>query len=499
MRFWQRIFLATLAIILAVVMGVCTALLLMTSKIEWENEKLRGMQEQRLLSSVIHTRVEQQAFTYFSEERQSEAMSPREACISGNVDSQTTDEEAWLIAAVSESENLNRDEDVYFEIYNLSGKCMYSNVPFAFGGVRLDLEQAMNGNTFSLIKKINEEEVVQYVTGPFSGSLHDYILVLVRDLSALQHIRNRQANLIALVGCIAAVLASVVMLVMVRLTTRSIQHLRTMTSRIAHGDYGKTIPITSNDEMGELASDFNLMSLAIADHMEELKEEADGKEHFIRNLTHEFKTPLTSIIGFADLMRRMKLTEDQVMEFADHIYNQGTHLKEISSRLMEWIFLKNNTIQLHTDNLTALCRLIVTEEQPIFDQKGVLLVYKLHEAYVPMDKTLLRTMITNLMDNALKAVEEETGVVQLETGTTKQGEVFLCVSDNGKGIPKDKLKYVMEPFFMVDKARTRASHGAGLGLSLCQEIARLHHARITIDSKEGTGTFVMVRWRRGAE
>ena len=241
----------------------------------------------------------------------------------------------------------------------------------------------------------------------------------------------------------------------------------------------------------------NRMAQAVEKNIKALEDVAEDRNQFIANLSHEMKTPLTSILGFSDLLQiKNDLSEEKRLEYVSIIKEEASRMRTLSGKLMEMITVGEANVDWQEED---------TEE--IFTEIGVSLhvVAKSHQMELTcvcekgrlrMDKELIKSLVYNLADNAMKA--SKAGNTIAIQGWFAQGMFFFSVTDQGIGIPKEEIAKITQAFYMVDKARSRASGGAGLGLALCVEIARLHQGELTIRSEMGKGTVVMVRMKGGA-
>ena len=213
------------------------------------------------------------------------------------------------------------------------------------------------------------------------------------------------------------------------------------------------------------------------------------------SFAHESKTPLTSIIGYADLIRSRPLSQEQVRQSADYIFQEGRRLEALSRKLMDLIVLERQDFPLRQTDMERFLSRVAGAFRPALDQTGVQLRLRAAPGRVPLEPDLMETVCLNLLDNARKALDRG-GAIHLE-GTKEEGGYCISVTDNGKGIPAEDLARVTEPFYMVDKSRARAQGGAGLGLALCRRVVELHGGRLELQSQEGRGTRVSVHLKGG--
>ena len=226
-------------------------------------------------------------------------------------------------------------------------------------------------------------------------------------------------------------------------------------------------------------------ALAAAWHYETLQALNDRQSRFVADLTHELKTPLTSMIGYADLLRSAPLDESRRRAAADAIYHESTRLESLSQQLLALQGLQTDGVTLGSVPVAAVFA-DVARSLP----DAALDCDAPAGAAVRADRVLLADLLRNLVLNALHA-EPKDGTVHL-TCAEAGGQWRLTVRDNGCGIPAGALPHLTEPFYRVDKARARANGGSGVGLALCAEIAAAFGTKLEFESTPGEGTTVAI-------
>lgn len=226
-------------------------------------------------------------------------------------------------------------------------------------------------------------------------------------------------------------------------------------------------------------------ALAAAWHYEKLQALNDRQSRFVADLTHELKTPLTSMIGYADLLRSAPLDESRRRAAADAIYHESARLESLSQQLLALQGLQTDGVTLGSVPVAAVFA-DVARSLP----DAALDCDAPAGAAVRADRVLLADLLRNLVLNALHA-EPKDGTVHL-TCAEAGGQWRLTVRDNGCGIPAGALPHLTEPFYRVDKARARTNGGSGVGLALCAEIAAAFGTKLEFESTPGEGTTVAI-------
>ena len=312
-----------------------------------------------------------------------------------------------------------------------------------------------------------------------------YTCVSAYDITQLIEENNRQRHGYYMIYVFVLIGATLFTLFFSIHLTKPIRHLSEAGKAISEGDYGHEITVISNDELGELTHTFNTMSRTIRDRMDDLELSVKQKEDFIAAFAHETKSPMTSIIGYADLIYQNKLSPEDTREAASVIMNEGMRLQALSEKLMDIVSLKESGITKEEINTSEMMDDLKATITPKTEHKNVTVSYHTDDCYINVDYDLFKTVVMNLIDNSIKAGADKIGLQGTEE---KEKSYILTISDNGIGIPEDELERVKDAFYMVDKSRSRNEHGAGLGLSLADSIMKLHDGSIEIESTLNVGT-----------
>ena len=329
---------------------------------------------------------------------------------------------------------------------------------------------------------IRDSQTMGYQTYYYAQRLSDgNILRIAQDSQSLWSIYDEALPAI-LLSCllmmgIAAITACI-------LTRTLIQPVLKMTEDLDH--------IQDNVPYRELAP------FAEAIHSDRVLRENNEKmrQEFTANVSHELKTPLTSISGYAELIETGMVKPEDVAEFGSKIHREASRMIRLVNDILQLSHLdsvrpEGEAVTMETVDLLELARDCVERQKVNARHAYVALSYLGESAPVLGSRTLLEELYQNLCDNAIR-YNRPGGKVQLAVGCTRDGHAYLTVRDNGIGIPKDAQSSVFERFYRVDKSRSKATGGTGLGLAIVKNIARIHNARIKLESEVGVGTTITV-------
>lgn len=328
------------------------------------------------------------------------------------------------------------------------------------------------------------------ISGILETGSKDLQLEAMFDISSVYHMRDMLFGVYRRVFVVVIGLGMVMSLVVSKWLARPLKKLSVASREIASGNLKCRADVSSKDEVGMLASDFNKMADELERNINDLKNSVTRQEEFIGSFAHEMKTPMTSIIGYADILRSRDLSDDERREAANYIFSEGKRLENLSSKLLDLLVLKKKDFNLVKCRPARIVEDAAKTMAPILAKSCTKLEYSADDCVCLAEPDLVKTLLINLIDNARKAMNGG-GVINVVSSASPEGFV-IKVTDNGCGIPQDKIERLTEAFFRVDKSRSRAQGGAGLGLSLCSEIAELHNGSIMFDSAVGKGTTVTV-------
>ena len=333
-----------------------------------------------------------------------------------------------------------------------------------------------------------------YVTSDTAIDGKTLNIVTCRDITEMSLLLDQSIRDYRMITIILLSVSVLILLILSRLLTRPLEKLSDTTDAFAGGDYSTRSDIHSEDEVGHLANRFNSMADSVEEHVEELNDMIHRREQFVADFTHEIKTPMTSIIGYADTMRSIDLTKEEQQSALGYIFSEGKRLEAMSFKLFDLLYLKDHPIEFRPISAETLAEDVNASTTPLMEASDIHLKISAAPGILSGDPELLKTVFINLIDNARKA-SKPGDTVELKGCMMPPGDkddtaaVYrFTVKDHGIGISEEDQKKIFDEFFMVDKSRTRAAGGAGLGMSLVAVILERHHARLELRSKPGEGT-----------
>ena len=257
-------------------------------------------------------------------------------------------------------------------------------------------------------------------------------------------------------------------------------------NRIASGDFSVILETNEYDPLSELPESINKMARELGS-MENLRQD------FISNVSHEIQSPLTSMSGFAALLKNDELSAEQRVHYLDVIETEAKRLSKLSDNLLKLSSLESNTqpltlIEFRMDKQIQNAALML---EPQWAGKRIDLALDLEKINFTGDESLLTQVWVNLLHNAIKFTAEG-GWIAVSL-SQDENSINFCITDNGVGISDEDKMRIFERFYKADKARDRSLGGNGLGLSLVKKIIELHNGTITVESAIDQGTVFMVK------
>ena len=373
-------------------------------------------------------------------------------------------------------------EDLRITLISQDGSVLFESAtdqPMENHLSRPEIKQAISDGVG---KDIRDSQTMGYETYYYAVLLPTgEILRVAQDAETIWSIYDSSIPAIVL-SCVALMMAAAILAGL--LTKALVQPVLDMTEDLDH--------IQENVPYNEL------IPFAESIHSDRILRENNEKmrQEFTANVSHELKTPLTSISGYAELIETGIAKPEDVQGFAQKIHVEATRMLQLVNDILQLSKLDSasetgNTPAMEVVDLLDVAKECVERQKLNARRAYISLSYLGESAPVRGSRDLLDELCQNLCDNAIR-YNRPGGKVQITTACSRDGHCTLTVADNGIGIPKEAQSSVFERFYRVDKSRSKATGGTGLGLAIVKHIARIHGARIKLESQVDEGTTITV-------
>lgn len=389
------------------------------------------------------------------------------------------------ISGLVEEFNKNDSNNKYVQVCK-NTSIIYSNIL----NKTSELNQLVDDNITTYITQM-EQDTVLFVISQIKIEETSYEIVTGNTITSIYDSRSSEITFFTKVGIGLSIGVSILLFLFVYLITRRINQLSKAVSEVANGSYHIQVKAKGKDEISMLTSGFNKMTEAIHHHLEEVNQLSEARKEFIADLTHEIKTPLTSIIGYADLLKKVKITDqNMILEYSDRIYQEGQYMKALSEKLMDIVLLDNKQFVFSSIHLSKVIKEACISAKTLIHDTIEFEYQICPNVFVKGDSDLIKSVILNLVKNSSLACPSENGNIKVILDHSS-----IQIIDNGKGISEKELDKILEPFYTLDKSRNRNKNGLGLGLYLSKKIMDIHHFKMEIVSYENQGTKITIYFK----
>ena len=383
----------------------------------------------------------------------------------------------------------NRDDiiDLYAKSSEMAITCYSSSEGYvAYGNKKYnptpEQMMAMFKSTNNELSFKHHNEVLAYGTKNMING-QEYYIYVQKDTSGQKSAIANSAILI--LGCVFLT-GSIVFLVIADIIVKPLTRLTNAIKELSNGNYNVRVDNVGQDEISKLNQGFNQMARQLA-------KQDETRQKFISDISHEFQTPLTSIQGFANILREEDLPKEQRVKYANIILYNSKRLSSLAKNMLQLTLLDREEIELELTNYSLveqMNRVISTQENQAME-KNIEIVFEMpkKEIFIEGDEQRLEQVWTNIISNAIKYTNEG-GLITI-TMKKNSKDIEISIEDTGIGMSKEVVSHIFERFYREDKARN--VEGNGLGLAIVKSIVDLHHGKIDILSQVDVGTNFIVR------
>ncbi len=378
---------------------------------------------------------------------------------------------------------------VFVEAIGIDGQILASSMisftqhldPAAIDAIR-SRPVAEQHPTFTIARHSKAPPIRVYtypLVGQKSGQLFGYLQVAT-SLEAVNRATSGLLVTLIAVGAVGLIVSSVAGAALARRAMRPVERITSAAMEIYQTqDLDRRVDVRTNDEVGRLGLAFNEM-------LDRLGDLFRSQQRFVADVSHEMRTPLTVIRGNVDLLRAMRCAD---RESLDAISSEADRMTRLVSDLLLLSQADAGMLPMHCEpvDLAPLVTAVARSGNIVADGRVSVQAFVTGELVVHGDSDRIKQVLLNLVENAIKHTPDG-GAVRLAGTSTDAGMVLLSVSDTGVGIPPEDAPHVFERFYRVDKSRSRAQGGAGLGLAIAKSIIEAHGGDIEVQSTVGVGT-----------
>lgn len=358
----------------------------------------------------------------------------------------------------------------------------------ANSAIRPEVAQTFQKNSAYFISK-GANRTFYYAAPVVIGNKYTYSVAFIYSLAETDKMKKNTVQMFIITGVIASI---VVLLVGTAISNKIIYPIKSLhkaTKQFSKGDLNSRADVFTKDEVGELSLTFNAMADNIHEMITKLNYEKEKQKNFFDNFTHEIRTPLTTILGYTDLL--WKTNDEEVKDRSlFHIDSEGKRMLKMVESLLELSKLKKFDMELNKKDtdIKHLLEEVCDSMHYKARRYNISFRLKLEPVVYSVDPDMFKQLVINIIDNSIKYSNSEF----IDITLSKTDKLKLVIEDYGCGIDTKNLENVFEPYYKVDKSRNSKIEGWGLGLSIVKEIVSKHNGEITLSSVQEKGTRIEI-------
>lgn len=306
------------------------------------------------------------------------------------------------------------------------------------------------------------------------------VVFTATDAGYISVFRNDVLNMLILASLLAFGVSFFIMWVLSYNLVKPLSEMSDAAKRFAKGDFSKRVRVRRTDEIGQLSIAFNNMA-------DSLSKSEDTRRSFIANVSHELKTPMTTIAGFIDGILDGTIPEAKTMHYLRIVSAEIKRLSRLVTTMLNLSRIDSGSLKLnyqHFDITAIVFKSLLSFETKIEEKNiGIHGLENSKQVFIDGDPDMIHQVIYNLIENAVKFTNRD-GYIEIKL-TPRKGNVLVSIKNSGQGIPQNDLKFIFDRFYKTDKSRSQDKNGMGLGLYIVKTIVELHNGNISVSSVEG--------------
>ncbi|OTN77196.1 hypothetical protein A5886_002293 [Enterococcus sp. 8G7_MSG3316] len=405
--------------------------------------------------------------------------------------------DGYLQYSLQLAENILSNQDISFAFFKSPDEVLYpvnatDNVDFTISDS--DWTSLQSGARLQMTASTDlsgEKELTSYVLIPFSVNRTEFygVMVVSQSASSILNLVSAFNQNLFKVFVISIIVSLLISYLFATFQVRRINRLKRATKEITNGNFDIELPVHNRDEFDELAEDFNTMSHSLKESQEEIERQEERRRQFMADASHEMRTPLTTINGLLEGLEYNAIPENQKDNAIRLMKNETNRLIRLVNENLDYEKIRTNQISMVIKkfNATATIENLLTQLESkaelardvlILDTKEPIDVYADYDRFVQV--------LVNILQNAIQFTEDGEVHVRIEKGYL---ETIIEIRDTGIGMSEEQVKNIWDRYYKVDPSRKNKQFGeSGLGLSIVEQLVRLHKGKIAVESELGQGT-----------
>ena len=347
----------------------------------------------------------------------------------------------------------------------------------------------------------------------YSIKQHDFYLpekglasiFLIKDASVLVSLTQTFYPLLFTVLLLILVVTNGILTYYVsRSIVKPIHSLKSAAQKIKEGKLNHSIDVKGKDELTELAQTFEAMRLQLKESATVQAQYEENRKELIAHISHDLKTPITSIKGYIEgILDGVTTSPEMLNRYIQTIYQKSNDLDHLIDELFLYSKLDLKKVPFSFEIVDVKDYLLDYVEELGFELEKKRVDIHLHYHYaacyqVHLDRDKIKRVFSNIIDNSLKYMDKEKGVIHIELALS-EGQVKIEIADNGPGIPSEAIPYIFHQFYRAEQSRNKQTGGSGLGLAIARMIVEEHGGKIAVESGQDIGTKIMISLRKVSE
>ncbi len=394
---------------------------------------------------------------------------------------------------LSQYQNILADRDIVFSIFDAEGNVQF---PISDSSVKLlftesEWNRIKNGKRIIINVDIQRfDQAVSLVVIPFIRG--DYFLggiLLTSPVSGTREMVHQFNRYMVLTGLIVVLVSGILSVISSNILVRRIKQLQKATSSIAKGEYNVVVPESDFDEIGQLAGNFRKMAEKLQESFEEVERSEKRRRQFMADVSHEMRTPLTTISGIVEGLKNDMIPEEEKEKALELVNKEAKRLIRLVNENLDYEKIRSNQVTLNKEviHLAEALEIIEEQLQILAAEKGNTIIIDVSgDPLIYADYDRLIQILLNITKNSIQFTEN--GTITLR-GKQEENVTIIEIEDTGIGMDPDEIENIWERFYRADLSRRTNPFGEfGLGLSIVKQLVSLHKGKIFVESEKGRGT-----------